>query len=80
MSEFSARDHAHMARALQLAGRAAFTTQPNPMVGCVIADGDAVLGEGWHVRAGEPHAEVHALQELVQSSTHPREVKLQAPA
>lgn len=63
MSEFSARDHAHMARALQLAGRAAFTTQPNPMVGCVIADGDAVLGEGWHVRAGEPHAEVHALRE-----------------
>lgn len=63
MSEFSARDHAHMARALQLAERAAFTTQPNPMVGCVIADCDAVLGEGWHVRAGEPHAEVHALRE-----------------
>ena len=63
MNAFSAHDHAHMARALQLAGRAAFTTQPNPMVGCVIADGDAVLGEGWHVRAGEPHAEVHALRE-----------------
>ena len=63
MSVFTARDHAHMARALQLAERAAFTTQPNPMVGCVIADGDAVLGEGWHVRAGEPHAEVHALRE-----------------
>ncbi|KFN47238.1 bifunctional diaminohydroxyphosphoribosylaminopyrimidine deaminase/5-amino-6-(5-phosphoribosylamino)uracil reductase RibD [Arenimonas metalli] len=62
MTEFSARDHAHMARALQLAERAAFTTQPNPMVGCVIADGDVVLGEGWHVRAGEPHAEVHALR------------------
>ncbi len=63
MSDFSARDHAHMARALQLAERAAFTTQPNPMVGCVVADGDVVLGEGWHVRAGEPHAEVHALRE-----------------
>ena len=63
MSQFSARDHAHMARALQLAERAAFTTHPNPMVGCVIADGDQVLGEGWHVRAGEPHAEVHALRE-----------------
>ncbi|MBP6595880.1 MAG: bifunctional diaminohydroxyphosphoribosylaminopyrimidine deaminase/5-amino-6-(5-phosphoribosylamino)uracil reductase RibD [Arenimonas sp.] len=62
MSAFSAHDHAHMARALQLAERAAFTTQPNPMVGCVLADGERVLGEGWHVRAGEPHAEVHALR------------------
>ena len=63
MSAFTARDHAFMARALQLAERAAWTTKPNPMVGCVIADGDRVLGEGWHVRAGEPHAEVHALRE-----------------
>jgi len=62
MTAFSAHDHAHMARALQLAERAAFTTQPNPMVGCVIADGERVLGEGWHVRAGEPHAEVIALR------------------
>ncbi|TNJ35539.1 bifunctional diaminohydroxyphosphoribosylaminopyrimidine deaminase/5-amino-6-(5-phosphoribosylamino)uracil reductase RibD [Arenimonas terrae] len=59
---FTAADHAHMARALQLAERAAFTTKPNPMVGCVIADGERVLGEGWHERAGEPHAEVHALR------------------
>jgi diaminohydroxyphosphoribosylaminopyrimidine deaminase/5-amino-6-(5-phosphoribosylamino)uracil reductase len=59
---FNAADHAHMARALQLAERAAFTTKPNPMVGCVIADGDKVFGEGWHERAGEPHAEVHALR------------------
>jgi len=62
MTGFSTHDHAHMARALQLAERAAFTTQPNPMVGCVIADGERVLGEGWHVRAGEPHAEVIALR------------------
>lgn len=62
MTSYSAHDHAHMARALQLAERAAFTTHPNPMVGCVIADGERVLGEGWHVRAGEPHAEVHALR------------------
>jgi len=62
MSTFSAHDHAHMARALQLAERGAFTTKPNPMVGCVIADGGRVLGEGWHERAGEPHAEVHALR------------------
>lgn len=51
-----------MARALRLAARGLFTTQPNPRVGCVIARGDEVLGEGWHVRAGGPHAEVHALR------------------
>ena len=59
---FSASDHAMMARALRLAERAAFTTRPNPMVGCVIAQGDEVVGEGWHQRKGGPHAEVFALQ------------------
>jgi diaminohydroxyphosphoribosylaminopyrimidine deaminase/5-amino-6-(5-phosphoribosylamino)uracil reductase len=60
--EFSATDHALMARALRLAQRGLFTTQPNPRVGCVIARGDEILGEGWHQRAGEPHAEVFALR------------------
>ncbi|HET6433283.1 bifunctional diaminohydroxyphosphoribosylaminopyrimidine deaminase/5-amino-6-(5-phosphoribosylamino)uracil reductase RibD [Dyella sp.] len=60
---FSAIDHAHMARALALAERGLFTTQPNPRVGCVIAHGDAVVGEGWHWRAGGPHAEVVALRD-----------------
>ncbi len=51
-----------MTRALQLARRGLFTTQPNPRVGCVIVrDGD-VVGEGWHEQAGEPHAEVFALR------------------
>lgn len=59
---FSASDHAHMARALRLAGRGLATTQPNPRVGCVIAQGDAVVGEGWHQRAGGAHAEVFALR------------------
>ncbi|RZZ89382.1 bifunctional diaminohydroxyphosphoribosylaminopyrimidine deaminase/5-amino-6-(5-phosphoribosylamino)uracil reductase RibD [Pseudoxanthomonas winnipegensis] len=62
MSEFSATDHAHMARALRLAQRGAWTTKPNPMVGCVIAHGGEVVGEGFHQRAGEPHAEVFALR------------------
>ena len=59
---FSAIDHRMMARALRLAERAAFTTRPNPMVGCVIAHGGDVVGEGWHQRKGGPHAEVFALQ------------------
>ncbi len=51
-----------MARALELAARGLYTTDPNPRVGCVIANSAGVLGEGWHVRAGEPHAEVLALR------------------
>ena len=60
---FTATDHAMMARALRLAERGAFTTKPNPMVGCVIAKDGEIVGEGWHQRAGGPHAEVFALQE-----------------
>lgn len=59
---FTALDHLHMAQALRLAERGAYTTRPNPMVGCVLAHGERSVGEGWHVRAGGPHAEVHALQ------------------
>jgi diaminohydroxyphosphoribosylaminopyrimidine deaminase / 5-amino-6-(5-phosphoribosylamino)uracil reductase len=58
---FSAADHAHMARALRLAERGLDTTTPNPRVGCVLVKDDLVVGEGWHQRAGEAHAEVHAL-------------------
>src|SRR5476649_2030232 len=50
-----------MARALELAERGLATTQPNPRVGCVIARDGRILGEGWHERAGEAHAEVMAL-------------------
>jgi len=63
LTPFSPADHAHMARALRLAERGLYTTQPNPRVGCVIARGDEVIGEGFHARAGEPHAEVFALGE-----------------
>ncbi|MCF7222085.1 bifunctional diaminohydroxyphosphoribosylaminopyrimidine deaminase/5-amino-6-(5-phosphoribosylamino)uracil reductase RibD [Marilutibacter chinensis] len=59
---FSSGDHAFMARALRLAERGAWTTKPNPMVGCVLVRDDDVVGEGWHQRAGGAHAEVHALQ------------------
>ena len=56
------RDAQFMARALQLARRGLFTTEPNPRVGCVIVKDGLVVGTGWHERAGEPHAEIHALK------------------
>ncbi|TWI52432.1 diaminohydroxyphosphoribosylaminopyrimidine deaminase [Pseudomonas duriflava] len=60
---YSPQDEAYMARALELARLGLYSTHPNPRVGCVIVKDDAVIGEGWHVRAGEPHAEVNALRE-----------------
>jgi len=59
---FSAVDHGMMARALQLAERGLWTTSPNPRVGCVVVRDGEIVGEGWHEKAGEPHAEVHALR------------------
>ena len=59
---FSPDDCRYMAHALQLARRGWYTTHPNPRVGCVIVRDGQIVGEGWHERAGEPHAEVHALR------------------
>lgn len=58
----TAADHAFMSRALQLAAQGLYTTDPNPRVGCVIVRGEEIVGEGFHARAGEPHAEVNALR------------------
>lgn len=55
-------DHLYMAQALRLAERGLYTTMPNPRVGCVLVKDGQVIAEGWHYRAGEAHAEVHALQ------------------
>jgi diaminohydroxyphosphoribosylaminopyrimidine deaminase/5-amino-6-(5-phosphoribosylamino)uracil reductase len=52
-----------MARALALARRGVGKTSPNPAVGCVIVRGDVIAGEGWHQKAGEPHAEINALRQ-----------------
>ena len=60
--EFSAQDRAHMVRALELAALGLYTTDPNPRVGCVLTNAEGVVGEGWHQRAGEPHAEILALR------------------
>ena len=58
---FTPQDYEFMARAFRLAERGLYTTMPNPRVGCVLVKDGRVIGEGWHVRAGEPHAEVNAL-------------------
>ncbi len=58
---FTPADHIHMAHALRLAERGLYTTTPNPRVGCVIVRDDRVIAEGYHERAGLPHAEVVAL-------------------
>jgi len=59
---FSEFDRAMMARALALAEKGLFTTTPNPRVGCVLTQGEKVVGEGWHEKAGGPHAEVIAME------------------
>ncbi|HUQ74045.1 MAG TPA: bifunctional diaminohydroxyphosphoribosylaminopyrimidine deaminase/5-amino-6-(5-phosphoribosylamino)uracil reductase RibD [Burkholderiales bacterium] len=51
-----------MRRALELAARGLYTTTPNPRVGCVVTRGEEIVGEGWHEKAGNPHAEVRALE------------------
>ncbi len=60
---FTADDHRYMARALQLAARGLYTTDPNPRVGCVLVREGQVVGEGWHERAGSAHAEINALRQ-----------------
>lgn len=53
----------YMAEALRLAAQGRYSTFPNPRVGCVIVQSDRIVGRGWHARAGEAHAEIHALRE-----------------
>ena len=60
--EFTAEDAGFMARAIELARRGLYTTDPNPRVGCVIVKEGRIIGEGWHQQAGEAHAEVVALE------------------
>ena len=61
---FSAIDHTFMAQALRLAERGLNTTTPNPRVGCVLVKEGEIIGEGWHEKAGEPHAEINALRKV----------------
>lgn len=63
MPSFSVFDTEMMNRAIHLARQGRFTTAPNPNVGCVITQHERIVGEGYHAKAGEPHAEVHALRQ-----------------
>ena len=56
-------DSSYMSRAIQLAQKGVYTTQPNPRVGCVLVKDGEIVGEGWHEKAGEPHAEINALSQ-----------------
>ncbi len=64
----SAQDLFFMARALQLAKKGRYTTQPNPRVGCVLVRDNVIIGEGWHVKAGFDHAEVVALKSVQEAN------------
>lgn len=59
---FSDFDRAMMARALALAEKGLYTTTPNPRVGCVLTQGETIVGEGWHEKTGGPHAEVLGIE------------------
>ncbi len=59
---FMASDREFMQRALELAAQGRGRTSPNPMVGCVVVRDGRIVGEGFHAKAGEPHAEVHAIK------------------
>jgi diaminohydroxyphosphoribosylaminopyrimidine deaminase/5-amino-6-(5-phosphoribosylamino)uracil reductase len=61
-AKLNAEDDAYMERALYLAARGLYTTDPNPRVGCILVRDGRVVGEGWHERAGQAHAEVAALE------------------
>ena len=70
MSGFSTCDYIYMQRCLQLASCGAGSTSPNPMVGAVIVCDSRIIGEGYHVRAGEPHAEVNAVNSVKECDRH----------
>jgi diaminohydroxyphosphoribosylaminopyrimidine deaminase/5-amino-6-(5-phosphoribosylamino)uracil reductase len=66
---WTASDYQYMSRALQLARRGLYSTDPNPRVGCVIVKDDVVLSEGWHHKSGQAHAEIEALNNAKKNNT-----------
>ncbi|MGO2344075.1 bifunctional diaminohydroxyphosphoribosylaminopyrimidine deaminase/5-amino-6-(5-phosphoribosylamino)uracil reductase RibD [Vibrio litoralis] len=66
---FSAFDYQMMTQAIALAKQGIYTSAPNPNVGCVITKDQTVIGQGAHLKAGQPHAEVHALRQAADQVT-----------
>ena len=68
-------DRLYLQATVELARRGMYSCTPNPRVGCIIVRDGAVLGRGWHVRAGEGHAEVNAIADVGATSTEKTEQK-----
>ena len=73
--KYEVQDELYMMRCLQLAAMAEGQTSPNPMVGAVVVCDGRIIGEGYHIRCGEAHAEVNAV-----NSVHPKDKPLLAQA
>jgi diaminohydroxyphosphoribosylaminopyrimidine deaminase/5-amino-6-(5-phosphoribosylamino)uracil reductase len=67
---FSLKDHQYMSQAISLAKKGHYTTSPNPRVGCVLVHQDQIIGEGFHQKAGDGHAEVNAIAQAKKQSAH----------
>ena len=72
MTRAAGNDESFMRRALALGRRGYGTTSPNPMVGAVLVKGGKIIGQGWHDRAGEPHAEIEALRDAEWRKNSPK--------
>ena len=66
------QDAQFMVRAIQLAKRGLYTTDPNPRVGCVLVKDGRIIGEGWHKQTGLPHAEIEALNNSTEGVAGPQ--------
>ena len=68
MAAWSTADYEYMSRAIRLAREGQYTTQPNPRVGCVLVKENVIVGEGFHFRAGQGHAEVNAIAQAAEQA------------
>jgi len=70
--QMGAQDEKYMQMALKLARHGVCSVEPNPAVGCIIVKANQIIGKGWHMRFGGPHAEINALQDCKTLGVNPR--------